>query len=79
MLQFFKIFPDFLFSGLGWTGDLWLNCIVLILKNEEDFLFISLIYPQKKLFKKLIFLRKKVFFCDFFNFAIFLTILKKIK
>ena len=35
------IFPDFsrfFFSGFGWTGELWSNCVFLILRNKEDFL-----------------------------------------
>ena len=27
------------FSGLGWTGKLWSNCVFLILRNKEDFSF----------------------------------------
>ena len=32
--RFFNIF----FSGLRWTGELWSNCVFLILRNKEIFL-----------------------------------------
>ena len=34
-LRFFLIF----FSGLGWTGRLWLNRVFLILRNKQDTFF----------------------------------------
>ena len=35
--DFFQIF----FSGLGWTGKLWSNPVVLILRNKEDKFFLK--------------------------------------
>ena len=52
----FEIFS----SGWGWTGELWLNLIVLIFGNKE--IFFS---DNKKFFQNLrFFFWKKVIFCD---------------
>ena len=43
-MGFLEFFPDvsrFFFSGLGWTGELWSNRIVLILRNKEDFFLLK--------------------------------------
>ena len=72
------IFWDFLdfFSGVGWTGELWSNCVFLILRNKEDFVFIFLL--KIIFFKTFGFLKK----CDFFlkpfflDFRFFLHIFK---
>ena len=77
-LWFFWIFPAF-FSGLGWTGELWSNRLVLIWTNEEDiYLFILL---NKNIFQKFwIFLIKVIFwdfqiFLPFLNFFLFFLLI----
>ena len=57
-MRFFQIFTDFLFSGLGWTGELWLNRVVLILRNKEDIFF----FNPKNILKIKDFKKKKWFF-----------------
>ena len=70
-------FWDFLdfFSGVGWTGELWSNCVFLILRNKEDFVFIFLL--KIIFFKTFGFLKKCDFFLHFFlDFRFFLHIFK---
>ena len=66
LFRFFEIFPDF-FSGLGWTGEYWSNCLVLILRNKEFFLL-------------LLFCCKKIgFFKNKWFFEIFLDVLSNFR
>ena len=54
-LRYFLDFSRFLFSGLGWTGELWSNRILLILRNKEDFFFAEIFF----FFRYFIFFEKK--------------------
>ena len=66
---FFPIFPDF-FSGLGWTRELWVNRVFIILRNKEDFFFADL---KKKNYIYYIFWNKNKNDCwDFLRFFIFI-------
>ena len=69
----FGIFPDFSqkkkISGFGWTGELWLDGIFLILRNEEDFF---LIFAEIYFFENFGFLKRKKM--RFFRFSEFLII-----
>ena len=54
--------PRFFVSGLGYTGELWWNRIVLMLRNKEDFLFC---FAEEEKIQKFGFKEKKVFFSSF--------------
>ena len=51
----------------GWTGELWSNCVLLILETEENSLFSSKIF-----FFKNIYIFLKVIFEFFFEIFVFL-------
>ena len=65
-------FLRFFFSGLGWTGELWLNRVVLILKNNKDFFvyWIKIFFKYLELFEKKWFFEIFGFFDHFWNFRI---------
>ena len=50
-------------SETGWTGELWLNPVLLILKNLDDSIFS---YRQKKIFSKQK-INKKNMILEFFD------------
>ena len=64
--DFSRIFQIF-FWGLGLTGELWSNCVFLILRNKEFFF----IFWKKSDFLK----KKKMIFWDFWIFDTFLHFL----
>ena len=66
-MEIFLDFFRFFFSGVGWTGELWSNRVVLILRNKEDFFFFFI--AKGIVFKKLGFF---CFLSGFFYLCFFL-------
>ena len=75
------IFWDFsrlFFSGLGWTGELWLNCIFLILRRrKKSFLLRKIFFKTFRFWKKKNYVLRfwgfwTIFFLHFLDFGGFL-------
>ena len=68
IFEIFSNFFRFFFSRLGWTGELWLNGVVLILRNKEEFFFSRIFFSVKNLG----FFKQNKGFLRFFDVFVFL-------